>query len=407
MITHKLIESKTPWKLPVGIRSKQLYPRSMDPLFPLKRAIQGKPVDRIRRATAELVLAQGLDAISVSAVIEKSDVSRRTFYSYYESVQAVLSEIWMLHGFDWINSLCSTPAEATGDASNDFDLLMAYSLLVSHRIEELREIITEDISQIWNSFQNKPLEQVRWVWLVGIRIGHEAQKRSGIGPSETVIFDLLNLLRTVSFEDVKVGPEIEPPVYPNVLITDEDPTTMRVLNATVDVVGKSGATKTNILRVCRKAKVSAGAIAGRFANPESMVAVAFERILAVVLEQNLRNYDVYDGVTLDRRYAASVRSGLYTSRANWRKFRREIVIAAWHNPEIRKQAVASLELSDLPLHKYIAGVSLSKEAQKAAIGFNRELSEGFSILLDLGVPVDSLSHLVPTRLTLGWLASMK
>ena len=385
--------------------TKQLYPYAMPSFAPLKPINKGKPLDRMRRAAGQLVLEHGIDSVSVSAVIQASDVSRRTFYSYYESVPAVLADIWINFGSEWLGRL-SDSSKPIEQAVTDFDALLIYCMAIAHRVDELHELIIEDVDQLWHRLDRQPMEQLRWIWLVGVRVGFELHRMSGVSPSGPQLMQLLEMIRTADLAALTENNEIEPPRYPTLKIVDADEVTERVLNATVDVVGKSGAIKTNVLRVCRKAKVSAGAIAGRFPTPERFVSAAFERILGLVLEQNLIAYPEFEGVSLDYRYSASIRSGLLPSRARWRKFRREIVIASCHNSAIRDQALASLKVADLPLRSYLAGTSFPESAQVAATNFNRELSEGFSILLDLGVPVDKVGHLAPTRVAVKWLTTI-
>lgn len=369
---------------------------------PINKGADGKPIDRLQRAACKLVLQHGFDQVSVSAIIKESEVSRRTFYSYYENVAAVLADVWIGHGVAFLQRLIAG-AEASEDNS---DRLLSYILAISHRVEEVHEVVTEDIERSWAELATDPLEQLRWAWLVAVSIGHRIQTEAQVAPSGPEIFRLLTMLREANLIALQDGISVVPPIYPPLVVLDDDPTTQRVLNAAVDVVGKSGAVKTNVLRICRRAKVSAGAVSGRFTSPDKVVTAAFQRLLALVVEQNMRRYEQFEGVQLDTRYAASVAAALEPSRSKWRKFRREIVVASCHDERVRRQAVESLKWSDIPQRRYLEDTKLGVSAQDAAVEFNRELSEGMAILLDLGLPLNKLNHLPTTRVALHWLASI-
>lgn len=367
---------------------------------PLKPIPEGKPLDRIQRATCALVLENGIDEVSVSAAIKASEVSRRTFYSYYESVAAVLADVWLHNGLDWIEGLSGG---STKNIGVDLEKVLIYSLAISHRVEELHEVISDDLNRIWQGLSSSPAAQLGWAWRVALVIGHGLHSAAKVAPSGPEIQNLIKLLQTTDLSKLPEPSKTVRFTHKPIEILDEDQTTQRLLNATVTVVGKSGAVRTNVLRICRRAKVSAGALVGRFNSPDEVVSMAFRSILDAVLKQNLAAQYMSAGYSLEEWYSASIRAGLGPNRAGWRKFRREIVIASCHSEAIRRQAVESLVSADRPLREYLEDTKLQHHAQSAALCFNREISEGLSILLDLGIPVDELNHVPGTRVALQWL----
>ena len=370
---------------------------------PLKPISEGKPLDRIQRATCALVLANGIDEVSVSAAIKASDVSRRTFYSYYESVAAVLADVWLYNGFEWLTGLTNEDRPGVG---SELERVLIYCLAVSHRVEELHEVIADDFARAWRQLGESEARRSSWAWQIGLIIGHGLHVAADVAPSGPELQRLLEMLRATDLSGhLELTNQVDF-VHDPIEIFDEDQTTQRLLNATVAVVGKSGAIKTNVLRICRRAKVSAGALVGRFTSPDEVVTLAFQRILSEIVRQNLSGRYKSEGVPLDEWYAASISAGLGTNRSGWRKFRREIVIASCHSPTIQKQAVESLSLADQPLAEYLAETDLNENARNAATCFNREISEGLAILLDLGVPVDRLNHVGGTRVALRWLSEI-
>jgi len=73
-------------------------------------------VERIITATGELVLEQGLDALTTNRVAEQANVNIATLYQYFPHKQALLSALVQTHMHDLTRKLHAL-LDGLGDAS--------------------------------------------------------------------------------------------------------------------------------------------------------------------------------------------------------------------------------------------------------------------------------------------------
>lgn len=348
-------------------------------------------VTKVLDATASLVFEKGFDNISVSEIILRSGVSRRTFYSHFESVGAVASEFWLVHGEDWVSTLESREVEAL---ESELDGVLLELVSISHRVPELFEVIAPSFSQRWAIAESDPQAFIRWLWKCALSLGGRAEIHAGIATSMSALMVFSSIIDAFHAGNKSNRDSYEEAfaLHQQLTIHTGDETTDKILLAAVEVVGRAGLAHTTMLRICRRARISAGAVGGRFSTPLTIVTSAFNQVIEFVVNENVTKFPNSGKDDLWRRYSESIVAALSDSRLPWRLFRREMLIASRHNAVIQNRVKQGFLRTDEFLKKSLLDFGMNEFAVSACAEFNRYLTEGIAILKDFDLPVEKVNH---------------
>jgi AcrR family transcriptional regulator len=321
---------------------------------------------RVMRATVKLVSQLGYDDVSVTGILTLSEVSRRTFYSYFESVGAILAEVWIEHGEDWLRRLVA--GEVT-QFLDDLDGTLMELVAISHRVSEFSEVVAPSFRDAWTDAEVDSAGFLSWVWRLALKLGTKLEVHSSLGISVHAINFMDRALAAVNVSAAPYSDELESvrEIHPQKLVTDSNETTEGLLESAVAVVGKVGLRNTNMLRICRLARVGPGAVKSRFDSPMDIVQDAFRQSVSTVVFQNVDTFNSRNrNGTLPERYAESVVAALGDARSSWRHFRREMVVASRHNPAVRQSVATGFVESDQSLKDELVA-STRREGYNAGV----------------------------------------
>ena len=116
-----------------------------------------------------------------------------------------------------------------------------------------------------------------------------------------------------------------------------DPLSNDLINATMDVIAKSGVEQSTLSRISRRAGVTTGAIYSRYESKIELVIDAIEVLVATVARTSSKlviigaqNHDMSTSV------ARMFHTAVSPDRAPWNRFRLETYLAGLSNPAIRR-----------------------------------------------------------------------
>jgi AcrR family transcriptional regulator len=301
----------------------------------------------IRDAAVELVLRDGIDAISFRDVGRIAGLTHGALYARFEDVEELLVDLWvevLRHRASELFAACreaaASPSERTTRRVFEFvrgtspaDAAMVQVLLTSRRFlilrEEVETFIHEDLETIADGVANET--QSRALLLFGMVLVLVLQKTLFGSPDED-----LGFLETIIHDALRTDPadvasvELREPIDRIIPVPAKDLRSQLAYH-TFGAVGKSGYTRATISRISRRANCSPGAIYKLYPSKEDLVISATRRImeapwititaLAEILEVGVLTQLLYS--------AASAQNDVRKS------FTLEIAMASAHSDKIR------------------------------------------------------------------------
>jgi AcrR family transcriptional regulator len=307
----------------------------------------------IRDAAIELVLSEGIDAISFRDVGRIAGLTHGALYARFEDVEELLVDLWgevLSHRavalFQAAGVAASNPTKETVQALFDFvrdsspaDAAMVQVLLTSRRFV----ILHEDVE----SFINEHLEtldagtnanQSRALFLFALVMLEILQKSLFGGEG-----DDLEFLESLFFESLAMDFQGEPVELrepsDRIIAAPSNELRSQLAFHTFSAVGKSGYTRATISRISRRASCSPGAIYKLYPSKEDLVIAATRRIMQAPWISITTLAEVLDeGVLTQLLYsAASEQNSVRKS------FTLEIAIASAHSDKIRAAVQSQMQ----------------------------------------------------------------
>ena len=327
----------------------------------------------IRDAAVDLVLSEGIDAISFRDVGRVAGLTHGALYARFEDVEELLVDLWgevlsqrAVALFRACSDAASDPSTQTvgelfgfvRDAS-PADAAMVQVLLTSRRFVILHEDVEAFIHDHLDTVDPGVNEnQSRALLLFGL-VMVEILEKTLFGANN----DNLEFLESVILEALTLDPHnIEPfdPRDSNDRLIPEPSNELRSQLAyhTFSAVGKSGYTRATISRISRRANCSPGAIYKLYPSKEDLVIAATRRIMNAPWISITSLAEVLDsGVLAQLLYsAASEQNSVRKS------FFLEIAIASAQSDKIRAAVQSQLQGLEL-LVPLIEGIDEDEQDQ--------------------------------------------
>lgn len=370
-----------------------------------KRAGAESSLERLVSAAELAIIEHGVDGITVAGLATSAGVSRPTVYAYFGDVGGAAAEVWLRHGPAWLSRLLDSAAFPPS-ADLPTDAMMAELVLAAARIDELREALAPDLSEVWEKTGVLgEIALVRSAWRLGCAIGAEACRP--VMPLVEMCRPIVSWLDDLadSSRDIVLSPDLASNPTPQVDLSrpvppGDDPLRTLLLEASMRVVANAGVAKASMLRICRAARVSTGVGWPRFDSAESLVIDGFAHAIDAVIRDNL---DAAGRVTEDLpildRFAAFIPWGLAPARSQWRRYRQELYLASLHNDRIRREVAHQLRRADEQLRQSLVARGINEVFVDGALTLNQAMTVGFAALHELGLPVGDVDH----RLALRWI----
>ncbi len=313
----------------------------------------------IRNAAIELVLRNGIDAISFRDVGRIAGLTHGALYARFEDVEELFVDLWdevLSHRAVALFKAALTatlhPSDESVDAVFDFvrecspaDAAMVQVLLSSRRFVVLNEEVeTFSHDDLETMASGVPGERQSRALMLFALVMVEILQHTLFGPNESDI----DCLRSVTLDALKVAPESIGPAAlrePTDRIISAPSSELRSQLAfhTFTAVGKSGYSRATISRISRRANCSPGNIYKIYPSKEDLVIAAIRRIMQAPWITIATFADVLEeGVLAQLLYSAS--SVHNEVRKN---FTLEIALASAHSDKIRAAVENQLQALEL------------------------------------------------------------
>jgi AcrR family transcriptional regulator len=303
--------------------------------------------EAIRSATVELVLRDGIDAISFRDVGKIAGLTHGALYARFEDVEELLVDLWnevLCHRandlFKAAMDATSDPNEQTVTALFDFvrnalpaDAAMVQVLLSSRRFLILREevdlFIRDDLETI--SIDVSSANRSRALLLFGLIMVQILQNTLfGLNDADVDYLRAIVLSALqVEANDVETVELLEP--NDRIISPPVGDLRSQLAFHTFGAVGKSGYTRATISRISRRANCSPGAIYKLYPSKEDLVIAATRKIMEAPWITLAALAEILDDGALAQLLfsAASAENDLRKS------FNVEIAMASGHSDKIR------------------------------------------------------------------------
>jgi AcrR family transcriptional regulator len=362
-------------------------------------------------AGIDSVAELGIDQATASDIISRAEVSRPTFYSYFDDVPGLMAECWVSGGNQWFEGLLWGHLPEGFEESNEHKAFID-TLMSTTRTPELAEVVLPSISTHWERLsQCSDSEQVRRLWALATRLGVTASEV--VVPEVKTLGTFIGALEMIPSDFAATKENVDAlyavePMASEPQIADPDEVTSNLIQAVVRVVSNSGVAKASMTRVCRAAHVTTGSAKPRFATMADLMSSGYEYAVMEVARQNVAQADeVFGGVSPIQAYARLVISSLNPSRKSWRRYRQEMHLAARVNTAIAVQMTSGIQRVNEVLKDSLRSSGVDESIVNISILVNQAQSVGFSLIDDLGIPVRNINHaVIPSILTVELLATL-
>jgi len=248
----------------------------------------------IRDAAVELVLSEGIDAISFRDVGRIAGLTHGALYARFEDVEELLVDLWgevLSHRaiaiFNAAGDAAASPTEQSVRHLFDFvrdsspaDAAMVQVLLTSRRFVILREDVESFINEHLETIDAGTSENQSRALLLFALVMVEILQKSLFGENIGDI-DFLEavILAALTFDASGVAPiELSEPTD-RIIPAPSSELRSQLAYHTFSAVGKSGYTRATISRISRRAKCSPGAIYKLYPSKEDLVIAAVRRVM--------------------------------------------------------------------------------------------------------------------------------
>lgn len=361
------------------------------------------PAERTIRNTAKILRASaieahrtGLDGITARNILVNAKLTTGAIYSRYENMDELLVALWQesarapLHQHlqeivRFMKTSKGTPPDVKLVArmekpTHDLKLGVEF-LVVSRRHNALAEVVLPEVSAWFESWGLSESNSQLGCGAVALSLsaGIGTTLRSFISPKNENWGLVLVSLRDAyaEAEAEAIEPLNIPLEIPSIKARTDNDTRNKLIDATAEVMSRTGFQRSTISRISRKSGITTGSIYLVYPDKESLMNDAIHELLTISSRVNNETKKAADlhhrgdiGLT------DSFRIGLIADRQNWLFFRLECVIAARHHRATQKEFAKINELSRTDLAKTFprfspGTIELINVAENAlGLGFN-------------------------------------
>jgi len=316
----------------------------------------------LRSATIE-AHRTGIDGITARNILLNTKLTTGAIYSRYENMDELVVALWQgsirsslrLH-LQEIVEFMKTPKGTPPNAklvariekpSNELKLGVEF-LIVARRHNALGEVVLPEVSAWFESWglnkSTSPLDCGGVALALSAGIG--TSLRSFISPKNQNWGLILGGLRDAYAQAEATEPLNEPLEIPSINARTDNDTRNKIIDATAEVMSRTGFQGSTISRIARKSGISTGSIYLVYPDKESLMNDAIRELLKI---SSRVNNDTKKTADLQHRgdigLTDSFRIGLMPDRQSWLFFRLECVIAARHHRATQKEIAKINELS--------------------------------------------------------------
>lgn len=349
---------------------------------------------RLLRAAVDVIDREGIDGASVGKVSAAAELTRPTFYAYFESMSGLLATVWMELGPAWLATMSdlSSTTDQMDPAQQRLHRALLEVLAIAHRNAELLEVVQPTVAVWWESVASQgQFHAEKVAWLVSQRIG--AAITAPIDPDATssgVLELVLAALPEASTMPDGRDLSFDAPSLNTFDPAGADEDSERLVLAAINVIARSGVRGASMARIARRAQVSTGAIYPRFPSIDDVIERSFEHAVRAVVADN---FDRVREAGSPFDYGVVILAGLSPSRRTWRDYRIEIHLEARNNPSLATRLAGSIREANVLLvnsSKFLRG--MPEQIASPLAYLIHCLGIGLSVLQNAGVPVGGLDH---------------
>ena len=309
----------------------------------------------VLKAITQESIANGLDGIVASSVAKRAGLTTGAIYSRFENSDEMLIALWenvvapefepfLADTISAINS--ATPITATTPIVELLEKpsrivgLGAEFLAIAQRNDVVGEVVTPQIS-LWLSDaglhqRNNAVKKAGVALGASIAIGSALRSFiTGTNAGMPIIAESIRSSISAATPTSSPRKRLDPvSTHSNTGVPLRD----ALINATAEVMSKTGFTNATISRIARKSQVTSGSIYNFYPDKETLMNDAVRELMRTTQRQ-----------TLDAKRTATSTHGenfgltdafdfaLYPERAIWLRFRQECIIATRHHKKTLKE----------------------------------------------------------------------
>jgi AcrR family transcriptional regulator len=361
------------------------------------------PQGRVLQAGLSLIETQGIDRVTVAAILAEAKVARGTVYAHFGGVFGVFASAWTALGRDWLRVMMTEVDEES--MSVTYNSALVQILCAARRAPILNEVVQPDVDDVWAELdRSEPIAELRAAWLLTMRLSKELS--IAILPETVELDPLISIISAMPADsgeryqlDGIVPSELEELNVVSPLEAVTDPIAHRLVAAAVEVAATSGLASASMLRVCRAARLTPGAAIPRFNDLRALHDYAFTESLADVVRQNREQFmgsTAY--LSVPDRAAAVTFSSMADARLQWRRCRQEFHLAARTDPALATMMRTAITATDSESIKELRATGVPESIIRLMVLFTHVNAAGVAAVDALGLPMRTLDH----RLMFRW-----
>ncbi|MFZ9867904.1 MAG: TetR family transcriptional regulator [Ilumatobacteraceae bacterium] len=302
---------------------------------------------RLRKSAARVIQKFGVDGVSMALIASDAGLTTGALYGRFEVVDDVLVDLWKNGAggaiFALVEEMLPTSPDVDSEVGNrrNIDPLAECGLqilIASRRNLTIAEAIEADLkmwTEKWSlGSSSSPTQRMRSAVLLSTIFGRLASDCLVHGEDRyRSMYEQIHRATEIaeSEEIVHESAGLE------VIAVGGDPLSNDLINATMDVIAKSGVEQSTLSRISRRAGVTTGAIYSRYESKIELLIDAIEVLVATVARTSSKlviigaqNHDMSTSV------ARMFHTAVSPDRSPWNRFRLETYLAGLSNPAIRR-----------------------------------------------------------------------
>lgn len=301
----------------------------------------------IRRCVCKVVSQVGIDNSTMVLVAQSGKLTTGALYGRFESIDDVILDAWQAGAgeslFTRVNDLLETMNPKVRSRNADYSLspqtaLAFQTLIASRRNTTLAEGIESDLA-IWGE---------KW----GLTSHADSTTRMRSAVALSLVFGRL-ITSFSTFDDAQwsamaavfasalnsatSGPRHYPDSGASVIADGGDGLSNDLINATMEVVSRSGVEASTVSRIARRSHVTTGAIYSRYDSKSDLIVDAIEILVATAARTSSQL--VIEGANTNAMSTSVARmfhAALSPERSRWNAFRLETYLAGHWDPAIKR-----------------------------------------------------------------------
>ena len=308
----------------------------------------------VMKALTQEAIDRGLDGIATSSIAKRAGLTTGAVYSRYENNDEMLIALWesviapalAAHVRDTIDAVISPSAQPSHELVTQIEKpsrllsLGAEFVVMAQRNEVVGEVVIAEVGKWLHDagLNTKSTSITRAGVALGASIAIGSILRSyvtGSNPGMRMIIDGIHNAYLVAKPTSKPRKTVAPKPIRS---ATGSPLRDALIDATAEVMSKTGFTGATISRIARKSGVTSGSIYNFYPDKEALMNDAVSELMRTTQRQNLDS----------KRTASSAKEpnfgltdsfdfGLIPDRRTWLRFRQECIIATRHHKKTHKE----------------------------------------------------------------------